>query len=89
MKRSSIALAALTLLAVVGTSLYSHTQAQNQAPRPARSRADETLDLWNNIGNKLIAMAQDFPRTSTISSSRKTSATLRKIFCTSPQSITT
>ena len=61
MKRSSLALVAVTLLAVVGTTLYSQDQTQNQAPRPARSRADETLDMWNDIGNKLIAMAQDFP----------------------------
>src|SRR5258706_4841442 len=27
----------------------------------ARSRADETLEWWNQIGNKLIAMAKDFP----------------------------
>jgi uncharacterized damage-inducible protein DinB len=26
-----------------------------------RSRADETLDRWNDIGNKLIATAQEFP----------------------------
>ena len=61
MKRSSLALVAVTLLAVVGTSLYSQGQPQNQAPSPARSRADETLAMWNSIGNKLIAMAQDFP----------------------------
>src|SRR4030088_2888788 len=60
MKRSSLALVAVTLLAAVGTSLYSQGQSQNQAPRLARSRADETLDRWNDIGNKLIAMAQDF-----------------------------
>src|SRR5262249_17791092 len=36
-------------------------QAQNQPPRPAQSRANEMLDRWNDIGNKLIAMAQDFP----------------------------
>jgi uncharacterized damage-inducible protein DinB len=40
---------------------YSHAQSQNPLPAPARSRADETLDLWNEIGNKLVAMAQDFP----------------------------
>jgi len=34
---------------------------QNQAPRPAHSRAEETVEMWNEIGNKLIAMAQDFP----------------------------
>jgi hypothetical protein len=61
MKRSSLALVAVTLLAVVGTSLYSHGQPQNRAPSPARSRADETLAMWNGIGNALIAMAQDFP----------------------------
>src|SRR3984893_10560094 len=65
MKRSSkcsgLALVAVTLLAVVGISLYSQGQSQDQAPHPARSRADETLDKWNDIGNKLIAMAQDFP----------------------------
>jgi len=49
-------LAIVTLFALA-TSLYC----QNQAPRPAQSRADETLDMWNEIGNRLIAMAQDFP----------------------------
>jgi len=61
MKQSSLALVAVTLLAIAGTTLYSQSQTQNQAPRPARSRADETLEMWNDIGNKLIAMAQDFP----------------------------
>jgi hypothetical protein len=61
MKRSSLALVAVSLLAVVGTSLSSQGTTQNQAPRPARSRADETLEMWNDVGNKLIAMAQDFP----------------------------
>jgi hypothetical protein len=61
MKRSSLALIALTLLSVAGMSLYGQGQSQNQAPRPSRSRADETLDMWNEIGSKLIAMAQDFP----------------------------
>ena len=61
MKQSSLALVAFILLALVGTSLYGQGQSQTQAPRPARSRADETLQVWNDIGNKLIAMAQDFP----------------------------
>jgi uncharacterized damage-inducible protein DinB len=60
-KRCGLALIAVTLLTVVGTTLHSQGQTQNQAPRPARSRADETLEMWNDIGNKLIAMAQDFP----------------------------
>src|SRR5246127_1352887 len=61
MKRSARALVAVTLLAVVGMSLHSQAQTQNQPPSPARSRSDEMLDRWNDIGNKLIAMAEDFP----------------------------
>jgi hypothetical protein len=60
-KQSSLTLVAVALLAVIGTSLSSQGQSQNQAPQPARSRADEMLDRWNDIGNKLVAMAQDFP----------------------------
>ena len=64
MKRSSkwfwFAVMALTLLAF-GISLRSQAQTQNQPPSPARSRSDEMLDRWNDIGNKLVAMAQDFP----------------------------
>jgi hypothetical protein len=65
MRRSVVAPVAVTLVAVVGTNLYSQVQAQsqtqNQAPRPANSRADETLEMWNEVANKLVAMAQDFP----------------------------
>lgn len=64
MKRPSkncvLVLVAFTLLAG-GTALYSQAQTQDQAPRPAPSRADETLEIWNAIGNKLVAMAEDFP----------------------------
>ena len=59
MMRFSHALFAIVLLAA--TTFLTHTQAQSQVPRPARSRADEMLDRWNDIGNKLVAMAQDFP----------------------------
>jgi uncharacterized damage-inducible protein DinB len=61
MKHFSRALFAVTLLAVLTTSLHSQTQAQNQTLRPALSPADEMLARWNDIGNKLVAMAQDFP----------------------------
>src|SRR5260370_33531 len=61
MKRFSRALVAVALLMIVGTSLHSQGQTQDKPPSPARSRADETLEMWNAIGNKLIAMAQDFP----------------------------
>lgn len=61
MSRSRFAVLVLSLLTVVGTGIPSQAQTQNQAPRPASSRADETLEMWNKIGNKLVAMAQDFP----------------------------
>jgi uncharacterized damage-inducible protein DinB len=61
MKRSSLALVAVSLVVAVGMSLPSEAQTQNQAPAPARSRSDEMLDRWNDIGNKLVAMAKDFP----------------------------
>ena len=61
MQRSRLELLAITLLIVFGTSLCSQGQTENQAPRPALSRSDEMLDRWNDIGNKLVAMAEDFP----------------------------
>jgi hypothetical protein len=60
-KQSAVAVRAVALLALVATSLYSQGQSPNQPLSPARSRADEMLDAWNDIGNKLVAMAQDFP----------------------------
>jgi hypothetical protein len=61
----SLALVAVRLLAAVlavaGMNLYGQGQPQKQPPQPAKSRADETLEAWNEIGNKLIAMAKDFP----------------------------
>jgi uncharacterized damage-inducible protein DinB len=60
-KRSGLALVVVTLFALMGTSLYGQPQSQNQAAGSVRSRADETLEWWNHIGNKLIAMAKDFP----------------------------
>jgi hypothetical protein len=60
MKRSLLALVAVILVATVGTGL-SQAQTQNQPPSPARSRSDEMLHMWNDIGNKLVAMARDFP----------------------------
>jgi len=61
MKRSFVLFAATTLFAVFAANAHSQTQTQNQPPRPVRSRTDEMLDRWNDIGNKLIAMAKDFP----------------------------
>src|ERR1700741_2557575 len=59
MKRSLPLL--MTFLVLAATNLCGQTQTQNAAPSPARSRSEEMLDQWNNIGNKLVAMAKDFP----------------------------
>src|SRR5215469_3554233 len=57
--RALLAIAFLLTLACI-TTVLPQAQTQTQAPRPARSRTDEMLDRWNDIGNKLVAMAQDF-----------------------------
>lgn len=57
----SLAVRAVILFVALGTGVHSQAQAQNQAPGPARSRSDEMLERWNDIGNKLVAMAKDFP----------------------------
>ena len=59
--RALVALAGFAVLAIAATSLYSQGQSQSQTPKPARSRTEETLEVWNDIGNRLIAMAQDWP----------------------------
>jgi len=65
MNRSSLllllALFAVTVPAGLRMSLYSQAQTQTQPPGPARSHSDEMLDRWNDIGKKLVAMAEDFP----------------------------
>jgi uncharacterized damage-inducible protein DinB len=57
----ALVVVALVALAIVGTCFSASGQQKSQAPPPAHSRADETLEIWNAIGNKLIGMAQDFP----------------------------
>lgn len=54
-------LVVVTLFAFSTLAPFARITAQTQSPQPALSRADEMLRMWNAIGNKLIAMAQDFP----------------------------
>lgn len=54
-KRCLFVVVVVTLLAAAGTSLYTQAQTQDQPPSPARSRSDEMLHRWNEIGNKLVA----------------------------------
>jgi len=88
LKSCALVLIAFILL-TAGTTLYSQGQTQDQAPRPARSRADETLEVWKAIGSKLVAMAQDFPEDKYDFKLQKDERTFARIFCTLPPSITT
>jgi uncharacterized damage-inducible protein DinB len=47
------------LFVAAASCVFAQSQPQN--PSAARSRAEETLEWWNHIGDKLIAMAKDFP----------------------------
>src|SRR5499427_1985444 len=61
MNRSALSLVVIALFAALGMSSRSPAQSPSQSPGPARSRSEEMLDRWNDIGNKLVAMAKDFP----------------------------
>ena len=39
----------------------AHTQTAPKPPKPADSPSKVLLDSWNDVGRKLIAMAEDFP----------------------------
>ena len=51
----------LRLNGIVPPATRERQAQQPSAPPAVRSRAEETLEWWNHIGKKLIAMAQDFP----------------------------
>jgi uncharacterized damage-inducible protein DinB len=53
------ALAAMFVVALL--LLPAHAQEKKSAPKPPVGRAQAVLDQWNDIGRKLIAMAEDFP----------------------------
>lgn len=51
----------LMVLFVCEVCLAAQEQPREQPSPSARSRSEETLEWWNQIGKKLIAMAKDFP----------------------------
>ncbi len=56
------ALLATTLLATTILTFPAHAQdATKQAVKPADTPSQAVLAAWNDIGRKLIAMAEDFP----------------------------
>lgn len=60
-KLLGLALAGGLVVGAAGARLPRQSPSKHQAPTQVRSRAEETLEWWNHIGNKLIAMAKDFP----------------------------
>ena len=61
--RKTIGLVAL-ILGIVALNLPAHTQEaakKDAAVKPAPSVSQAVLEAWNDVGRKLIAMAEDFP----------------------------
>ena len=50
-----------TVFAVTLLTGFSAAQASTQAPKPPESPSKVLLDSWNDVGRKLIAMAEDMP----------------------------
>ena len=54
--------AALLVAAIIAVPLAAQEAAKKQeAPKPAPGPAQDAAEQWNDVGRKLIAMAEDFP----------------------------
>lgn len=60
MKRIYSSFVVAALLCVAQTTA-GQAKAPAKAPRPAQSMAQEALGAWNDVGRKLVAMAEDWP----------------------------
>jgi uncharacterized damage-inducible protein DinB len=55
-------LAGLTLgMALMAAPIMAQEAAKKEPPKPAPSRSDALLEQWNDIGRKLVAIAEDLP----------------------------
>jgi uncharacterized damage-inducible protein DinB len=52
---------ALTVAGLSMVAVTANLSGQNRVQGSVRTRAEETLEWWNHIGGKLIALAKDFP----------------------------
>ena len=59
--RTVLFLAAGLFLATLTPPAHSQEAAKNAAVKPADPESKVVLDSWNDVGRKLIAMAEDFP----------------------------
>ena len=61
MKKTGI-FAAVLLSAILTMGVHAQDAAKKETPvKPAASPSQAVLEAWNDIGRKLIAMAEDFP----------------------------
>jgi uncharacterized damage-inducible protein DinB len=62
MKKITLIAALIVAAAVLAPPAFPQEMAKKDAaPKPALSPSQAVLDSWNDIGRKLIAMAEDFP----------------------------
>lgn len=64
MKMNKAVLFAVVILVAGMLLTPAHAQdmpKKDAAPKPTLTRSEEVLQQWNDIGRKLIAMAEDFP----------------------------
>jgi uncharacterized damage-inducible protein DinB len=60
-QRTSLAVIACMLCLLCGSALAQDSSKKDVAIKPAPSPSQAVLESWNDIGRKLIAMAEDFP----------------------------
>jgi hypothetical protein len=61
MKRVISMVALVLILGLSASRVSAQDAAKKEAPKPALSPSEAVLEQWNDIGKKLIAMAEDFP----------------------------
>jgi uncharacterized damage-inducible protein DinB len=61
MRKSRVLTTALLAVAIVAIPAPAQDAKKEAAVKPADGPAKVVLDSWNDIGRKLIAMAEDFP----------------------------
>jgi len=61
MSKTPFLAAALLAVAIVSFPAHAQDAKKEEAVKPADSPSQAVLESWNDIGRKLIAMAEDFP----------------------------
>jgi len=61
MKKLLLLMVSMTVAVVTLPAYSQDAPKKDAAPKPAVSPSQALLDTWNDVGRKLIAMAEDFP----------------------------